>query len=247
MVEYPVGATATTFRLLAELSDGDAAGVTELATRLDCAKGTVHNHLVTLERLGYVEKSDGRYRLGFRFLDLATRVRERNVLYRVGRAEVERLADATGEATSLVVAEDGEAVFVFRAGDDPGTGLREGSRVPLHACAAGKAILANRPRAETDAVFDGRVATSTERTTTDRDAFVSELQTVRDQGLAFDRGELDPDRRAVAAPIVVDESAVGALTVAGPVDRMSGKRLEEDVPGLVLSSAKTITVEYTKH
>ncbi|MFC7137743.1 hypothetical protein ACFQRB_17325 [Halobaculum litoreum] len=44
--------------------------------------------------------------------------------------------------------------------------------------------------------------------------------------------------RGVAAPITADGTVVGALGVQGPHERFSGKRLEEDLPGLVLSTAK---------
>jgi len=247
MTDYPVGATGATFELVEALAAVGSAGVTELATELDRSKGSVHNHLATLEQLGYVVKEDGEYCLGLRFLDVGTGVRRRQRLYRVGRAEVEGLAQSSGETASLVVEEGGEAVFVYRAGDDADAALRDGSRVPLYACAAGKAILANRPTAEVDVAFRGDVPQPTDRTLVDRDELERELQTVRDQGLAFDRGELDPGRRSVAAPIVDDDgTAVGAVAVSGPTDRMSGKRLEEDVPGLVLSSANTITVEFVE-
>lgn len=247
MAEYPVGATGATFEVVEALATVDRAGVTELAEELGRSKGSVHDHLATLEQLGYVAKDDGEYRLGLRFLELGTGVRRREKLYRVGRDEVERLAASSGETASLVVEEAGEAVFLYRAGDDADATLRDGSRVPLYACAAGKAILANRPPAAVRMALRGDVTGATERTLVDEDELRRELQTVRDQGLAFDRGELDAERRSVAAPIVDDDGrAAGAVAVSGPTDRMSGKRLEEDVPGLVLSSANAITVEFVK-
>lgn len=247
MAEYPVGATGATFEVLEALSRRYRAGVTELADELERSKGSVHDHLSTLEQLGYVVQEDGAYRLGLRFLELGTAVRRRERLYRVGRREVERLASSSGETASLVVEEGGQGVFVYRAGDGADATLRDGSRVPLYACAAGKAILANRPRAAVGMALRGDVEGPTDRTLVDRDELESELQTVRDQGLAFDRGELEAGRRSVAAPIVDDDGrAAGAVAVSGPTDRLSGKRLEEDVPGLVLSSANTITVEFVK-
>lgn len=239
MGDYPVGATATSFAVVAALAERETAGVTELATELDRSKGSVHNHLRTLERLGYVVREDAEYRLGLRTLELGTRVRAANDLYAVGRPEVERLADSSGETASLVVPEDGDAVYVFRAGEGAEGDRRDGSRVPLHECAPGTAILANWPRErrETFLADDPAVGGSVDR----------DLQTVRDQGLAFNRGQYGDDRRSVAAPVVDDDGvAVGAVVVSGPTDRMGGKRLEEDMPGLVLSSANAVTVEYVR-
>jgi len=244
MAEYPVGATATTFEIIDALATLERAGVTQLADRLDRSKGSVHNHLATLERLGYVVRDDGQYRLGLRFLELGTGVRAADALYRVARQEIDRLANTSGETASLVVEESDEAVFAYRAGDSTDAGFRDGSRVPVHACAAGKAILAHRSPDTLDEVLEDDLSTPTDRTIASQAALRRELQTVRDQGLAFDRGELTPDRRAVAAPIVTDDGRpVGAVTVSSTSPRMSGKRFEEDIPGLVLSTTKDIAVE----
>lgn len=241
MGEYPVGATATSFAVVAALAERGSAGVTELAQELDRSKGSVHNHLRTLEAVGYVVRDGDDYRLGLRTLELGTGVRAANDLYAVGRPEVERLADSSGETASLVVPETGDAVYVFRAGEDADGALRDGSRVPLHDCAPGTAILANWPRDRRE-TYLADVDEDADGTSIDGD-----LQTIRDQGLAFNRGEYGDDRRGVAAPVVDDDGvAVGAVVVSGPTDRMSGKRLEEDMPGLVLSSANAVTVEYVR-
>jgi len=38
-------------------------------------------------------------------------------------------------------------------------------------------------------------------------------------------------------------SCIGKVSVAGPVNRMSGKRLEADVTGSIVSHANSISVE----
>src|SRR6056297_1468956 len=127
MTENPVGATATTFEIIDALATLERAGVTQLADRLDRSKGSVHNHLATLERLGYVVRDDGQYRLGLQFLELGTGVRAADALYRVARQEIDRLANTSGETASLVVEEAGEAVFAYRAGDSVDSEFRNGS------------------------------------------------------------------------------------------------------------------------
>lgn len=241
MIDVPVAAARTSFRVIHLLADRGSAGVTELATELDRSKSNVHDHLVTLERLGYVRKRDGRYELGLRFLDLGSRVRERSPAVRAGRAEVDDLASSSGETVCLVLEEDDEAVFAYRAGG-VSHAPRVGERAPLHATAAGKAILSTRSRAAIDRLADERdLAPLTDRTITDEADLWRDVRSARDRGLAFERGEYDPERNAVAAPLTApDGRTVGAITVAGPASRLNGKRLEEDVPGLVVSAAKSI-------
>lgn len=250
MSEYPVGATHTSGRVVRALEGKREAGVTELADELGLSKSSVHNHLVTLERLGVVVSADGRYRLGLRFLDIGMSVRDGMPLYQVARSEVEGLAESTGESTALVVAEDGRAVYAaVEAPDSNDRRVRLGSRLPLHATAAGKLVLAYRSQEAIETYVDRHgLEYHTDRTIQSRAALRDELRSITDRGLAFDRGELIEDMRSVAAPIRREdrtEELVGALAVLGPVERLSGKRLEEDLPGLVLSAAKRIELDRT--
>ncbi len=240
---YPVRATATTMRIIEALLDRDQAGVTELAAALDLSKGTVHNHLQTLYRMEFVVRDGRQYRIGSRFLDVASRAREGLPAYRAARSEVARLARSSGEVAALVVEEHGMAVYILVLGGEDGQiAVREGRRRPLHTDAAGKAILAHLPK---DEVRDLLAASASgDETPPDETALFEELQTVREQSVAFDREERADGTRSVAASLTTENGrSFGAVCVTGPAERMSGKRLEEDITGLVVSSANSISVD----
>ncbi|WP_049985983.1 IclR family transcriptional regulator [Halobellus rufus] len=251
MSEYPVGATHTTGRIVSALEGGREAGVTELAGELGISKASVHNHLVTLERLGVVVSTDGRYRLGLRFLDIGMSVRDGMPLYAVAREETKGIAESTGESSALVIEEHGEAVYAdVERPERNGGRIRLGSRHPLHASAAGKLILAYRSRETVDEYVETRgLDRFTDRTIQSRADLRDELRSIRDRGLSFDRGEYSEDMRAVAAPIRREdrsEALAGALSVLGPAERLSGKRLEEDLPGIILSAAKRVELDLSE-
>ena len=240
--------TVTSFRVIGALRGRDAVGVSELADELDLWKGTVHKHLVTLHKLGYVVKDDGKYRLGLGFLGLGASVRSRMVVYRVAHAPLERLADATGETASVMVPEHGWGVYLVQvAGEAALTDdLYEGKRVPLTATAGGKAILSYLPEDEREAVYEEYdLPEYTDRTITDRGAMEEELRRVRDGRTAWDRGELDPDRYCAASPITDAEGvAVAAVTVSGPRERMQEKRAKVDFPSILGSTATSVENKY---
>lgn len=238
-----VQATATSFAIVEALTERDGAGVTELATELDVSKSAVHNHLSTLSDLGYVTSTDGTYRLTHGFLRLGLITRERNPIYRAAKAELRTLARTTGEIVNLVVPEGDYGVYLYRVGDGTHP-IPEGGRLALHASASGKAILAYRSREAVDAFVDEHgLPALTERTITDPANLRSQLRSIRDRRVAFDRGEQTEGWQCVASPIVVDGHPVAAISVSGPADRMQGKRLEEDTTGLVVSTAKAIELE----
>lgn len=242
--------TVTSFRIIEALEGDGYAGVSQLAADLSLSKGTVHKHLTTLRELDYVVREDGRYRLSLAFLGLGTSVRGRTELYEVSRDHLVNLAEATEEVASVMVPERNWGVYLSHtrsAGVESAT-RREGERVPLTATAGGKVILAHLPDDERDRILDERgLPALTENTVTDRHELLAELRTARDNRFAHDRGELEADLHCVAAPITrPDGTAVAAVTVSGPAERMTEKATRLDFPSIVGSTATAIQNRLTR-
>ncbi|SFR67827.1 IclR family transcriptional regulator [Halogeometricum limi] len=241
--EFPVKATHTSARVLRTVAEADGVGVSELARRVDLSKSAVHKHVQTLTALGYLTREDDDYHLGLALFELGTAARDRLPVYEAALPAIDRLADVSGGVATLLVYESGRAVAVAqtRANGSLSPPIREGDGGPLHATAGGKTILAYRPDEEVERLVADGLDAVTQKTITDGDALRRELQSVRDRRVAFDREEYAEGWQAVASPITDSEQqAVAAISVSGPTERMSGKTLEEDITGLVVSAAKSI-------
>lgn len=242
--------TVTSFRVIEALEGHETVGVSELADELSLSKGTVHKHLTTLRKLKYVVREDGGYRLSIGFLGLGTSVRSRMRAYEVSRGPLESLADATGEVASLMIPEQGRAIYLSHVSseDHSPAGIHDGKPVPLTATAGGKAIIAYLSDEERERILDEHgLPALTENTITDRTKLREELQTVHDHRFAHDKGELEPDRHCVAAPVTgPDDTAIAAVTVSGPADRMTDKSMDLDFSSIVVSTATAIQNRLTK-
>ncbi|WP_101294246.1 IclR family transcriptional regulator [Halegenticoccus soli] len=236
--------TMTSFEIVEALSERESAGVSELAREVGLAKGTVHKHLSTLHRLNYVVKDGDSYRLGLRFLGLGVGVRKRLPIYRRARGHLEHLAEATGEVANLMVPEHGYGAYVRTVSADKGyePPFHEGERVHLHATAGGKAILAYLSADDRERVMETRgLPPLTENTITDRSALGTELQSIRDRRAAYDREEHTEGWRCVAAPITdPTDAAIGAVSICGSTERMTRRRTDADIPGIIGSAASSI-------
>ncbi|WP_175501570.1 IclR family transcriptional regulator [Halogeometricum limi] len=236
--------TVTSLRVVEALDEHGRLGVTALAAELDLAKGTVHKHVTTLERLGYVVKEDREYRLGLGFLGVGVNSQRRLDVYRVGRGPTDRLSKATDTVASLMVAEHGRGRYAYRVphGDEYELAHHEGDVLPLHATAGGKAILAYTPADRREEILESHgLPPMTEHTITDRDAFREELRSVRDTRTAYDREELLDGWHCVAAPITNEEGdAVAAVSVSAETEFGDASKRTQDVPGLVISTATAI-------
>ncbi|WP_247004341.1 IclR family transcriptional regulator [Halosolutus gelatinilyticus] len=235
-----IEATVRSFSVLDVLVDApQPIGVTDIASRTEMTKSTAYKHATTLVDLGYAEKVGDRYRPAIRLLDCARRVRWNNELIRTARNPVDELAEMANEVAGLVIERDGVAIDVYCAdqyhsGTFPAYNTRH-----LHCSAAGKAILAELPDDRTESILR-RCPPVTEHTITDPEELSTELTRIRERGFSLDRREQFPNVNSVAVSLRTD-SFVAAVYVSGRADELSGKRFEENIPGLLLSASRMLT------
>lgn len=239
-----VKTTGTAFRIIEALAREDGGHVTELASEIGVAKSTIHRHLSSLEDLGYVVKEGDRYRLGFRFLKLGEHTRTRSDTYQLAKQQVKNIAEQTDERAQFIVEEHGEAVYVFRETGEHAvqTDSEIGKRIPLHATAAGKAILSRLPQERVDEIIQQHgLPAMTANTITDRDELYEELEAIRDRGFSINHQENIEGLRAIGVPIEYPDGRVfGALSVSGPIHRFRGEFVEETIPNLLLGTANEL-------
>ncbi|WP_224270986.1 IclR family transcriptional regulator [Haloprofundus salinisoli] len=226
----PVKAVQTALQIVDFLQEESPVGVTEISNAVGVTKGTVHCHLATLRQQGYVVKEKEKYKLGLRFVDVGQRVRDQNPIYHLAKDEVNNLADSTGEVALFTVEEEYKGICLHTARGEQAvrTELRVGHRNDLYHTAVGKAILAHKPVDEVDEFLDTvDFEQITDRTITDKERLLDELQEVRQNGLAYNHGETIPGLVGVGAPIRSQSGDVyGAISVIGPTSRMDDEHIE---------------------
>ena len=227
--DYVILTVSNAFRLLEEFRFAEELGVTELARRLGLHKNNVFRLLATLQEMGFVEQCDNdRYRLGARCLVLGQSFARTRSLTRLGRSVLESLCAGTGETAHLGVLAGSEVVHLD--GETPhqhlvGSRVRTGERLPAHASALGKAMLACGDPAEWQRVDrewlkNGELPAMTPATITDRDKFFDHLRGAAGMGFAIDIEECAPGLCCVAAPVRDSTShVVGALSISAPAFR----------------------------
>jgi IclR family acetate operon transcriptional repressor len=136
---------------------------------------------------------------------------------------MEELARRSNESVSLGVLNAGSVLFVQRV-ESPEilrADIRLGTRMPLHASASGKALLAAMTDAEIARLLpETMLPASARRTVRERDALLADLRLVRERGYAKQEDEFIDGIAALATP-VRDASgrALAALSIAGPIAR----------------------------
>lgn len=236
----------------------------EVAERCGLTRPTTYRLISTLAARGYVATGqDGRYRLGSKMLSLSKRLIEHAQLPQMARPDLETLCQETGESVHLAVLEDHEVLYVDKVESARAAPMYSvvGTRNPLHSTSLGKAILAFLPAEEREMLL-GRIAYTerTPNTITSRQVLEHHLELVRTQGYAIDDIENEEGIRCVGVPVLGNTGVpIAAISISGPIMRMTPARAEELAPalratgnrisakfGFVQPDQRTMTEEPTK-
>jgi DNA-binding IclR family transcriptional regulator len=191
---------------------GGPASLAELVDRTGLSRPTAYRIAVALEDHRYVDRdATGRFRLGARLSELAGAAGG-DPLLRAADHVLERLRDTTQESAQLY--RRAGAVRRCVAAAERTTGLRDtvpvGAELPMTAGSAAQVLLAWEPAAEAAEVARrARFGAAT-------------LTTVRRRGWAASVAERESGVASVSAPVFgPDGSVVAAVSVSGPIDRLT--------------------------
>ena len=191
---------------------------------------TAHRLLGTLVARGYAAQNpaSGRYLLGYKLLELTSGVQDRlERLRTAARPHLEAIQDETGETTNLVVLEGRDVVYIESVSGTRSVRLytEVGRSIPAHTSGAGKALLAWRDPADVATLLDGApLAPSTPRTLTTLAALQEDLAKIRRRGYATDNEEHELGVACVATPVLDHGPPIAAISVSGPISRMTPTR-----------------------
>ncbi|MBH0779843.1 IclR family transcriptional regulator [Nocardia bovistercoris] len=219
-------------------------GVSELARRAQLSKSTAFRVLALLERNDVVERVGTGYRLGAR-------------LHRLGQAaytpENERTRDlllpyltdlyeSTHHTVHLAALHGTEVVYLAKLYGHRSVAApsRIGGRLPAHATAVGKAMLAYHPVAATRAGTEP-LAALTEWTITETAHLERDLGEIRRRGIALDHQESRAGLTCMAAPILDRRGRpLAALSIAAPAGHLDTAALEPRLRRTCTAAARAL-------
>ncbi|KWW98969.1 Transcriptional regulator [Carbonactinospora thermoautotrophica] len=223
--------------------DDVALGVSELARRTGLPKSTVFRLVDSLTAHGLLARTGKRVRLGLRLFELGQLVPIQRGLREAALPFMTDLQEATRQVVHLAVLEGTEVVYleILRSKDGPALPSRVGGRLPAHATGVGKAILAFSPPDVVEAVIAHGLTRVSRRTIVVPALLRRELETIRKEGVAFDREESGDGIVCAASPIFgSDDTVVGGLSISGWSNRMNLDRMAPAVRTAALALSRTL-------
>ncbi len=233
--------------------------VTEAAEALDLPVPTVHRLLAALQRHGYVARDERskRYRLGVAAFELGRRATAATDLQTTSLEVLESIASQSGETVLLTAISPDRRTSVCLERVESRKPLRlsvvPGLRVPLHAGASQKALLAYMSNADLHSFVEGGLPTLCDATITDPALLEKELRDIRRRGWATSYQETNLGLWGIAITLLdTGANPVAAIGLAGPRARLPQSRipevlqvLDEGARAIATSRALTTSTQLT--
>ncbi|XVU30129.1 IclR family transcriptional regulator [Actinoplanes sp. CA-054009] len=200
----------------------------QLATRLGIPKSSLHALLRTMCSRGWLDtdQTGSVYRLGVHTLTVSSAYLDGDpVLSRAGSV-MDEIAAATEETVHLGRLEGAEVIYTAKRESKHPLRMYSavGRRLPAFMTALGRAMLAELPETERDALVPHQIKPITTQTITDRDALLAIIEKAGQLGYAEESEESCLGVRCFGVTLPFSHRSVDALSVAVPVSRLDQAR-----------------------
>lgn len=206
-------------RLLSILSAFEAStrplSIAQIAEKTGLPISTTYRMVADLEDWGALARNaDGSFQVGVRIWELAQHA-SLSQREHVVRPFLQDLFDLVHENVHMAVRQGASALFVdkiYGSGKLPVVS-RIGSRLPLHATAVGRVLLAAEPAWFQKAYLEKTLVAPTSKTTLEKQKLEVELRTVASLGFAVTVEQMRLGASSIAVPVVVGGDTIASVGI----------------------------------
>lgn len=227
---------------------GSTVNHSQAAREIGINRTTLLRLLHTLEAEGFIERGQDseNYALGTGIIELAARKIFSLDIAQVAHPILGRLAEQLGLSSHLGILEEREVLYVLRFAPNVQlvSNVTVGTRMPAHASALGRVILAHMDRSEVARRYrDVELAAVTDKTPTRFEDLARDLDAIRAAGVADSRSGFEIGIDSIAAPVFDHGGRIaGAINASGPDRVFAGPRKRrEDIAAAVRNAARDIS------
>lgn len=214
--------TQRTIEIL-KLVSKNPEGITldDICRSLELPKTSAYDIVTTLVEMGMVNVDRGqrqRYTIGLTAYRIGINYTNNLDFISVIEPELKSFAKTIGKTVFFGVRSDHDVVYICKSEPENPiiTTATVGTKNPMYCTSLGKAILAYSDEETCQQVISRmKFRKKTENTILSREAFLEELERVKEQGYALDAREMEDHMECVGAPVFgSDGSVIGAISAS---------------------------------
>lgn len=220
----------------------------DISDNLGISQPTVVRYLRTMCDQGYAYHDDhtGCYAMTWKICRLSSSLESNLVLRSMAGSLLSDFANTNNIGVLLAVERDSMLTYLDLVGAPHGsvdTMLRIGKDAPMHSTGSGKILLsAMSPHRVRQLLDQVGLARLTPYTITNREAFLRELEQVREQGYALDNEECELGHRCVSVPLYDYTGTVAAaISAFDSTERLTDQAISDRILPALQDLAKKIS------
>jgi DNA-binding IclR family transcriptional regulator len=192
--------------------------LSELSDILEIPRSSTHQLLHEMTEKKFLCLVDKKFRIGRKIFEIGISASRNYVMLDQVRSIIKEASDRLGKVIQFGVLDQSEVVYLQKAKPQGGVSLesRMGVRLPAHATAIGKAMLANLTPEEIEATYSGQeFIRYTSNTISDYEKLVEALQSISRKGYSEDKGEFTEGVFCLGMSVgLIPSGELGAVSIS---------------------------------
>lgn len=223
--------------------------IIDVAKKLNLTQSNVSRLLTTMVCLGFVEKDEfsGFYRLGPEIVSLGGIALNHYEIRKQALPELHQLESRLGLGANLAILNKRRIFYLAHVDShqSPRMYTLIGRSNPPHATGIGKVLLAHMEEGKAASLLKEEELTAyTDKTITDPERLLAQLETVRKQGYAIEDEELALGRVCLACPVRGRTGGVIAgISLSGPVTEMKLASRQTELAQILIETTDRISMK----
>lgn len=202
-------------------------GVTEISNGLDYGVSATYHMLNTLKECNIIEQNERtkKFKLGLKLWQIGMLAYDQNHISVSLKPYLKKLKNLTGETANLTIMDNYQIIYIAQEESDRLVKMftKTGAAAPLHCTAAGKILLAYKPKETQELVIDKiKLTKYTDNTIVTKEELIKEMVEIKKDGYGFDREERELGVSCIGAPVFdLNNEAIACITISGPITRFT--------------------------
>lgn len=219
------------------------ASFTQIQNELQLAKSSTFNLLETMVSTQLIIKNErGHFSLGIKLFELGHLLFHKKHIFQNTRLHMRELANKLGMTVHLGIVDGYDAVYLDKVENSLPATLTSwvGKRVPVHASALGKSLIAWHPIEQLDIYLDDYpFVLLTENTIMNKEKLMDHLEQIKKQGWAMDDEEAKMGIVCFSSPIFdVNQKVIYAISISSFKKFFIDKELQYYIDSLLECTRK---------
>jgi DNA-binding IclR family transcriptional regulator len=208
-----------TMQILSLLSTNrEGLTLSEISDILEIPRSSTHQLLHEMTEKKFLCQVQRKFRIGRKIFEIGISASRNYVMLDQVRSIIKEASDRLGKVIQFGVLDQSEVVYLQKAKPLGGVPLasRMGVRLPAHATAIGKAMLANLTPEEIEATYSGqKFIRYTSNSISDYENLVDVLQSVSRKGYSEDKGEFTEGVFCLGMSVgMIPSGELGAVSIS---------------------------------